>query len=343
MKPAPSQTDAVPGKATGGKEQNRSGLNLSRYRSFIVLVLMFVVATILAEPFLSLRNLSQVISQYSIVGILAVGMTFVVLTGGIDLSVGSVMLCAGVITAGLLKAGHVSPLVAVLACVGIGATLGLINGLMVALLRLPPFIATLAMMVGAISIGQVYSEGSPIIVGDKMPALVSFFDTFLFAPENAGRGDFPGIPVSGLLCVIVAVIAHVTLKYGRYGRHVYAVGGNPEAARLSGINTRMIEASVYLVSGTLAGIAALIYTARLQSGQALYGQNYEMDAIASAVIGGASLFGGIGTIGGTIIGVLFVGILINVMQLKNVDPYLQGGIRALAIILGVLLQTMKKD
>jgi ribose/xylose/arabinose/galactoside ABC-type transport system permease subunit len=134
----------------------------------------------------------------------------------------------------------------------------------------------------------------------------------------------------------VAAISPTTVEY------VYAVGGNEEATRLSGINTRLVEGAVYVISGLLAGVAALIYTARLQSGQALYGTNLELDAIAAVVIGGASLMGGLGTIGGTIVGVLFVGILINVMQLQNVNPYMQGGIRALAIILGVLIQTRKK-
>jgi ribose/xylose/arabinose/galactoside ABC-type transport system permease subunit len=330
---------------------------INQFRSILVLVAMFIVAAWLshaklapeapllsaANPFLSPRNLVQIISQNAMVGILAVGSTFVILTAGIDLSVGSVMLCAGVVAAGLLKTGHTGVALVVLACVGIGAGLGLVNGLMVSKLRLPSFIATLAMMVGAISIGQLYSGGSPIIVGDKMPASFQAFDAFLFAPSGNAQGAFPGIPVSGLIFFGVAFIAHIVLKKTRYGRYVYALGGGPEALRLSGVNTKLIEASVYIIAGVLAGVAALIYTARLQSGQALYGTNLELDAIAAVVIGGASLFGGIGTIGGTIVGVVFVGILINVMQLTNVNPYLQGGLRALAIVLGVLIQTQKKD
>jgi len=330
---------------------------INQYRSVLVLVAMFLVAAWLSHhklaprapifssenPFLSPRNLVQIISQNAMIGILAVGSTFVILTAGIDLSVGSVMLCAGVVAAGLLKAGHAGVGLVILACLGIGAGLGLLNGLMVARLRLPPFIATLAMMVGAISIGQLYSGGSPIIVGNRMPASFQAFDAFLFKPQGGGSGGFPGIPVSGLIFFAVAITAHIVLKRTRYGRYVYALGGGPEALRLSGVNTRFIEASVYVIAGLLAGVAALIYTARLQSGQALYGSNLELDAIAAVVIGGASLFGGIGTIGGTIVGVLFVGILINVMQLTNVDPYVQGGLRALAIILGVLIQTRRKD
>lgn len=329
---------------------------INQFRSVLVLVAMFLVAAWLSHrrlapdvpvfspenPFLSSRNLVQIISQNAMVGILAVGSTFVILTAGIDLSVGSVMLCAGVVAAGLLKTGHTGVALVVLACLGIGAGLGLVNGIMVSKLRLPSFIATLAMMVGAISIGQIYSGGSPVIVGDKMPASFKAFDAFLFAPAG-GNGSFPGIPVSGLIFFGVAILAHIVLKRTRYGRYVYALGGGPEASRLSGINTRFIEASVYVIAGLLSGIAALIYTARLESGQALYGTNLELDAIAAVVIGGASLFGGIGTIGGTIVGVLFVGILINVMQLTNVDPYVQGLLRALAIILGVLIQTRKKE
>jgi ribose transport system permease protein len=216
---------------------------------------MFHVATVLSHvylapnapifspqnTFLSPRNLVQIISQNAMIGILAVGSTFVILTAGIDLSVGSIMLCAGVITAGLLKTGHSGVALVVLACLGIGAGLGMLNGLMVAKLRLPPFIATLAMMVGAISIGQLYSNGSPIIVGDKMPASFQAFDAFLLKSDSSG---FPGIPVSGLIFFGVAIIAHVILKRTRYGRYVYALGGGPEASRLSGINIRVIEASV---------------------------------------------------------------------------------------------------
>lgn len=315
------------------------------FRSLAVLALMFCVAAALSDRFLTPRNLVQVISQNSVVGILAVGMTFVILSAGIDLSVGSVMLCSGVVTAGVLKAANLGPGPAILVCLGIGGLLGLVNGVMVSGFRLPPFIATLSMMVGAISIGQLYSNGSPIIIGDKLPQSIQFFDAFLFAPPQTQRTDphaFPGVPVSGVLFLLVAIGAWVVLTRTRYGRYVYALGGSPEATRLSGVNTRVIEASVYVISGVLAGIAALIYTARLQSGQALYGLNLELDAIAAAVIGGASLMGGVGTIGGTVIGVLFVGILINVMQLKNVDPYLQGGIRALAIVIGVLIQTKRK-
>lgn len=307
---------------------------------------MFFVAAGLSDRFLTPRNLVQVISQNSVVGILAVGMTFVILAAGIDLSVGSMMLFAGVVTAGILKSGQVAPGSAIVACLGIGALLGLTNGILVAGLRLPPFIATLAMQVGAISMGQLYSHGSPIIIGDKLPQSIQFFDLFLFAPPATQRTDphaFPGIPISGVIFLLVAVGAWIVLTRTRYGRYVYALGGSPEATRLSGINIRVIEASVYVISGALAGIAALVYTARLQSGQALYGLNLELDAIAAAVIGGASLMGGVGTIGGTVIGVLFVGILINVMQLRNVDPYLQGGIRALAIVIGVLIQTKRKN
>jgi ribose transport system permease protein len=355
MQPPTEEPSNPPASAPGVPARTIAVLN--QFRSVLVLVAMFLVAAWLSHtrvapnvpmfstenPFLSPRNLVQVISQNAMIGILAVGSTFVILTAGIDLSVGSVMLCAGVVAAGLLKAGHVGVGVVILACVAVGAGLGLLNGLMVSKLRLPSFIATLAMMVGAISIGQYFSDGSPIIVGDKMPAAFQAFDAFLFAPAGDARGAFPGIPVSGLIFFGVALIAHIVLKKTRYGRYIYALGGGPEASRLSGINTRFIEASVYVIAGLLAGVAALIYTARLQSGQALYGTNLELDAIAAVVIGGASLFGGVGTIGGTIIGVLFVGILVNVMQLTNVNPYLQGGLRALAIILGVLIQTRRKN
>lgn len=318
---------------------------LSPLRSVLVLLVMFVIAATLSDRFLTPRNLTQVISQNSISGILAIGMTFVILTAGIDLSVGSMMLCAGVVTAGLIRNHGLGTPEAAMACIAVGTAFGLLNGLLVTVLRLPPFIATLATMVGAVSIGQLYSGGSPIIIGNAMPEGFPIFDVFLFGPDVTRRVDpsaFPGIPVAGLLFLLMALIAHVVLTRTRYGRYVYALGGNPEAARLSGINTRLVEASVYVLSGALAGVAALIYTARLQSGQALYGQNYEMDAIAAAVIGGASLMGGVGGIGGTVVGVLFVGILINIMQLLNVDPYAQGAIRALAIVLGVLIQARRK-
>jgi ribose transport system permease protein len=324
---------------------SRRALAFLQYRSLIVLVMMFIAATLLSPVFLTPVNLSRLVSQNSIPAVLAVGVTFAILSGGIDLSVGSVMLCAGVVTAGLLRAEHVAPWIAALACVSIGSGLGLVNGILVAYLRLPAFIATLAMMVGAVSMGQLYSQGSPIIIGeDKMPGLVKILDSSIFAPPPGahGNGVFPGVPVSGIVFAFVAFAAWVLLARTRYGRYVYALGGNREATRLSGINVRLIEASVYVVSGTLAGVAALIYTARQSSGQAVYGGNYELNAIAAAVIGGASLMGGEGTIGGAIVGVLFVGMLNNLMQLRNQDSYQQGGILALAIILGVLIQIKRK-
>lgn len=318
---------------------------LLQHRSLIVLVLMFIAATRLSPVFLTPLNLARLVSQNSIPAVLAVGMTFAILSGGIDLSVGSVMLCAGVVTAGILRAENAAPWIAALTCISIGGGLGLVNGVMVAYLRLPPFIATLAMMVGAVSMGQLYSHGSPIIIGeDKMPGLVRVLDASIFTPPAGahGSGVFPGVPVSGIIFAGVAIAAWVLLSKTRYGRYVYALGGNREATRLSGINVRVIEASVYVVSGTLAGVAALIYTARQSSGQAVYGGNYELNAIAAAVIGGASLMGGEGTIGGAIVGVLFVGMLNNLMQLRNQDSYQQGGILALAIILGVLIQMKRK-
>lgn len=340
--------DALKSQFVDLRSRSRLSRRLSallQHRSLIVLVMMFIAATILSPVFLTPLNLARLVSQNSIPAVLAVGMTFAILSGGIDLSVGSVMLCAGVVTAGLLKADHLAPSLVALTCISIGGGLGLVNGVLIAYLRLPPFIATLAMMVGAVSMGQLYSHGSPIIINeDRMPALIKVLDGSIFAPSRGahGSGVFPGVPVSGIVFAVVALLAWVLLARMRYGRYIYALGGNREASRLSGINVRLVEASTYVVSGTLAGVAALIYTARQSSGQAVYGGNYELNAIAAAVIGGASLMGGEGTIGGAIMGVMFVGMLNNLMQLRNQDSYQQGGILALAIVLGVLIQMKRK-
>lgn len=299
-----------------------------RLGTLLGLVLLCLVLWILTPHFLTVSNLLNVLEQTAINAIIAVGMTYVILSGGIDLSVGSLVAISGVVFASMLGAGLPLP-VALLAGVATGAAFGLLNGLLITLGRLPPFIATLGMMSIARGAALVYTDGRPI----------SGFDPGF---RTLATGRLLAIPVPVILTVVVYVAAHLVLARTRFGRYVYAIGGNEEATRLSGVAVRLHKTAVYGLSGVTSALAAVLLTARLNSAQPIAGIMYELDAIAATVIGGTSLMGGEGTLAGTLIGALIMGVLRNGLNLLGISSFLQQIVIGLVIIVAVLVDSTLK-
>ena len=295
----------------------------------IALCLMLSVTT---ETFLTLRNLLNVMDQITVLGILAIGMTLVILIGGIDLSVGSIL------ALGTMVLGYVShkdymnlPLpVGMIAALAVGAACGFVSGLLITVAKLPPFIATLAMMSVARGLANLITDGSQI---------VGFPDWFTFLSITRHFG-FLSITVAVMLLLTAAFA--VFLVYRPNGRNLYAIGGGPEVARLSGIPVNRLTNIVYLLCGALAALSGIVLAARLDSVQPSSGVGYELDTIAAVVIGGASLSGGVGSIGGTVVGVLIIGVLRNGLNLLQVSPFIQQIIIGVVIALAVSADTWKR-
>jgi len=303
----------------------RQGRELGTLGGLLALCLLL---TALTPHFLTVSNLLNVMEQTSINAVIAVGMTFVILSGGIDLSVGSLVALSGVVMASVLQAGAPIP-VALLAGLLTGAFCGLVNGSLVTWGRLPPFIATLGMMSIARGIALLYTDGRPVS---------GFASDF----RLLATGRPLMIPVPVLVTLAVYVIAHLLLTRTRFGRYVYAIGGNEEATRLSGVSVRFHKAMVYALSGLVSALAAAILTARLNSAQPIAGMMYELDAIAATVIGGTSLLGGQGRVGGTLIGALIMGVLRNGLNLLGISSFLQQVVIGLVIVGAVLLDSLLK-
>jgi ribose transport system permease protein len=292
------------------------------------LITLSVILWILTPHFLTISNLLNVVQQTTIVAIIAVGMTFVIITAGIDLSVGSVLAFSGVVMASLLQRG--APLtIALLAGLGAGMVCGLLNGLLITVGKLPPFISTLGMMSVARGAALVFTEGRPIS---------GFSETF----RQIAVGEVFHIPVPVILMVVIYIIAHFVLTKTKLGRYTYAIGGNEEATTLSGVNVRLYKTLVYGLCGMLSGLAAIILTARLNSAQPIAGIMYELDAIAATVIGGTSLAGGEGTIFGTLIGALIIGVLRNGLNLLDISSFVQQIVIGTVIIVAVLFDMVLK-
>ena len=297
--------------------------NIRILQTVSILIGMIILLSILSPYFLQVRNLLNVVRQISLIAIIGMGVTMCIITTGIDLSSGSVLALAGVIAASFGQGQH-SLIVAILLGLAAGAVAGFINGSISALGGIPPFIATLGMMTAARGLALIYSDGRPI---------TGLSEAF----EFIGGGYILGIPVPIYIMVLVAVISHILLKHTKFGKYVYAIGGNQQAAIVSGINVKKYLIMVYTYAGTLAALSGIILAARLSAGQPTAGVSYELDAIASAVIGGTSQAGGIGTIPGTIIGALIMGVLNNGLVLLNVSPYLQMVLKGVVIVVAVLL------
>lgn len=299
------------------------------YRSMLILLVICVFATILSPSFLSVTNLFNVFKQITVAGIVGCGMTFVILTGGIDLSVGSILGLSGVLASGVLAStGNTAAAVAVSLIVGVAC--GAVNGFFVSVCGIPPFISTLGMMTLLRGVILVYTKGSPI------PIKVDSYKFF-------GKGSIAGIPVPVIILIVVFLLAHYILTQTTYGRSVYAVGGNREAARLSGIRVKTSEFLVYTLNGLMCGMAGLILTARLGSAQSTSGTGIEMDAIAAVILGGTSLSGGVGFVLPTVVGAMIMGIIDNILTLMNVNPHATNIVKGAVILIAVLVDKKVKD
>ena len=299
-----------------------------RFGTLIGLALLCATLWILTPHFLTVSNLVNVVEQTSLNAIVAVGMTFVIISGGIDLSVGSIVALSGVVLGSALQSGQPLPVALLLACAA-GVTCGLVNGAVISLGRLPPFIVTLGMMSIARGAALLFTEGRP----------VSGFDA-PFRTLATGRVGFVPAPVIEM--AIVYLVAHLVLTRTTFGRYVYAIGGNEEATRLSGVAVRFHKTMIYGVGGLTSAFAAVLLTARLNSAQPIAGINYELDAIAATVIGGTSLMGGEGTLGGTLVGALIMSVLRNGLNLLGVSSFLQQIVIGSVIVFAVLLDTVLK-
>jgi len=299
---------------------------LAQNKALLGLVVLIVAVSIASPNFLEVGNLFNVLRQTSINAVIAMGGTFVILTAGIDLSVGAVLALCGAFAASLVAGGYglMSMLPLVLAA---GTVLGALSGLVITFGGVQPFIATLVSMTILRGAVLVYSNGTPIDSsgGPASDALGSF-----------GEGYFLGVPIPVIVAAIVFVCCWVALTQTRFGRYVYAIGGNENVTRLSGVNVTLVKISVYAVSGLLAALAGVILTARLESAQPTAGLGYELDAIAAVVVGGTSLAGGIGTMFGTLVGALIIGVLNNALNLLDVSSYYQQIAKGCVILLAVL-------
>ena len=297
----------------------------SEYSVIIAFIIIFIASTIMNPRFLDINNQLNILMQVSIIGIVALGMTVVMLSGGIDLSVGSVLALVGVITVLALNASG-SILVGIFTALVVGSFAGFLNGLMVAKGRIASFIATLGMMAAARSIALYIAEGGSVSGKVKGFTAIANNDLWIF--------DYPVI-IFFAMTALVYILMHKT----RFGRYVYALGSNEKAAMLSAIRVDRIKIAVYSLAGLLVSVAAIIETSRLNSiSSSSSGVQYELDAIAAVIIGGTRMTGGRGKIIGTLFGVLILGILNNMMNLMNVSPYLQGFVKGLIIIIAVVFQ-----
>jgi inositol transport system permease protein len=324
---------------TEAKSVNRDRFSafIRKYAIVFILLAMLLAMTFLSEAFLTPRNLLNIVRQISVMGLIAIGVTMVIITGGIDLSSGSVLALAAVVSTSLAQrldwseikfpGLDVPVIVPILAALAVGALCGLVNGSLIASFKIPPFIATLGMMTIARGFALIYSERPVSGLTDSY--------------NYIGQGEPFGIPLPILILAVVAIGAHIMLNNTRFGRHIYALGGNEQAARISGINISRVKIGVYTIAGLLAGLSGLVLSSRIGSGQPGLGLGYELDAIASAVIGGTSLSGGIGTIWGTIVGALIIGVLNNGLDLLNVSAYWQTIVKGSIIVVAVIIDERK--
>ncbi|WP_094552070.1 ABC transporter permease [Petroclostridium xylanilyticum] len=301
----------------------------NRYGIFFILIALVVLMSVLSPSFLTVINIMNVVRQISFIAIVGIGVTMVIITTGIDLSSGSVIALASVVSASFAHPNTYPLVVPVLLGLAMGVLCGAVNGSIIAKAKIPPFIVTLGMMTVARGAALLYSNGKPI---------GNFTNEFIFL----GAGKIMGIPVPIIILLFVAIITHIMLNNTKFGRHVYAIGGNEQAAIISGVNVNKVKVLVYTYASFLAALAGIVLTARISSGQPGLGVSYELDAIAAAVIGGTSLStGGIGTVAGTITGALIIGVINNGMDLLNVSAYWQQIVKGVIIVAAVLLDQIK--
>ena len=297
-----------------------------------VLVLLCISAAVISPAFLQLANLINVLRQMSLYGIVSIGMTFVVLTAGIDLSVGSTVGIVAIVITQILNDTSLPPWLALGIGIIVGGLVGAVNGLGIANGRIPPFIMTLGIMVMGRGLAMTLANGEPISLSNSIALTIGWI----------GNGFFLGIPVPVWIFASIALLASLTLRYATYGRYVYAIGSSQEASRLSGIPVLPVLVSVYIVNGVLAGLTAIVFVTRLSVAEPTAGTGLELEAIATTVIGGASLFGGEGSISGTIVGAAILAILANVLNLAGVTPFTQQIVTGALIIAAVFVEMLKE-
>lgn len=303
---------------------------MSELTTVIALIILMAVITIINSNFLTANNLLNLLLQVTSNALIAFGMTFVILTGGIDLSVESILALSSALTAGLLGSGMPVTL-AILISLILGCILGMMNGLLISYGKLAPFIVTLATMTIFRGATLVYTNGNPITKG--------LSDTFLF--QFLGQGYIVGIPFPVIIMFIVFIVLYVLLHKTAFGKSVYAIGGNEKAAYISGVKLNKVKIIIYSISGIMASISGLIITSRLSSAQPTAGASYEMDAIAAVVLGGTSLSGGKGRILGTLIGALIIGVLNNGLNIIGVSAFWQQVVKGVVILIAVLIDRFK--
>ncbi len=301
---------------------------IKRLLPFISLIILFVALAIASPHFLTNTNLSSVVRQTAVINIMSLGMTLIIITGGIDLSVGAILAMGGLLGTMAMEKGLSIP-AGVLIGVLTGLVCGLGNGLLITQLRIAPFIVTLGTLGIIRGTTLIISNGLPV---HKIPPAFSFL----------GEGNFLGVPFVLWILVVCALLTHVTLEHTRLGRYAFAIGSNPEAAIYAGIPVKFHTTAVYAIGGMLTGLAGMIEASRLMTGQPTAGQGYELQAIAAVVIGGGSLRGGEGTVVGTLVGAFIMGLLSNGSDLLGVSPYLQQALIGVVIILAVTVDELRK-
>jgi inositol transport system permease protein len=328
---------------TGARKGPNAFAIFQRFGPLLFLLVLIAVFTALKPTFIDPINVFNILRAISITGLIALGMTFVILTAGIDLSVGSLLAFCGMVAAIVAKGGNANTLslatggqqgfgwfAALIAAIATGALMGAVQGIAITRLKVPPFVVTLGGLTVFRGLTLTLSNGGPI---SGFTPDMRWFGTGLIGP----------VPVPVIIFAIFAIICHLVLRYTRYGRAVYAVGGNAEAARLSGIRVDNVLVSVYVIVGFFAGLAAFVLSARLNSSEAVAGIGYELTVISAVVIGGTSLFGGIGSIGGTVVGAALIGVLQSGLQFNNVSSYTQSIIIGLILILAVAFDRWLKS
>jgi ribose/xylose/arabinose/galactoside ABC-type transport system permease subunit len=325
-----AQTEAAGPSPEARPAGRRLASLVGRFGIYIAFLLLAGLLSFASPAFLTLSNLENVLQQTAVNGIISVGMTLVIVTGGIDLSSGSLVALAAVVAASLAHPGAHALAVPVAAGVLVGALAGSISGVLIAKRRLAPFIVTLGMMTAARGAALVYTSGRPVI------ELSDAYNTI-------GGGSLGPVPLAALIFLAVVLVGAFLLHFTRFGRYVFAVGGNELAAKVSGVNTDRVLVWVYALAGAAAGLAGIVLSSRVMSGSPATGQGYELDAIAAVVIGGTSLSGGIGSIGGTVAGVFIIGIMNNGLDLLNVSSYWQQIVKGVIIVLAVLLDRKGKS
>lgn len=303
---------------------------LAKLAPLLALILLSVILTLLSDKFLTVNNIMNIARQSSINALLAIGMLLPILTAGIDLSVGSI-LAVSIMIMGIVSVNmSLSPVLGILACLVVGAGFGLLNGVLLTKLRLPhPFISTLGTQFIGRGVALLLTAAAPIA---GFPLMIQYVGSEFIGP----------IPVSFILVIIVYVFMHIFLTRTQTGRYIYAIGGNPEAARLSGIKVDRVLIIVYTISGLMAGLAGLVMVGRVNSAFPLAGVTYELDAIAAVIIGGASFLGGVGTVAGTLIGAMIIAVLRNGLNLLNVSADSQMALIGIVIIAAVYVDVLRQ-